>query len=122
MRTARTNVRYSVCVIEGKQTEHDEAVVRVVEAKFCRYQPGKMIVYCNSTIGVAEYADMLGMDAYYSDADLRGVRGFPHRPNADYRGDERLGIRHRQPQRTGGGARRLAVRHDRAQPRRRANG
>jgi superfamily II DNA helicase RecQ len=30
-----------------------------------------MIVYCNSTTGVSKYADMLGIDAYYSDADLK---------------------------------------------------
>jgi len=71
MRTARTNIRYSVCTIDGSQREHDEAVVGVVEAKFRQYQPGKMIVYCNSTSGVSKYADMLGVDAYYSDADLK---------------------------------------------------
>lgn len=30
-----------------------------------------MIVYCNSTTGVSKYADKLGVDAYYSDADLK---------------------------------------------------
>jgi superfamily II DNA helicase RecQ len=74
MRTARTNIRYSVCTIDGSQREHDEAVVRVVEAKFRQYQPGKMIVYCNSTTGVSKYADMLGVDAYYSDADLKAEK------------------------------------------------
>jgi superfamily II DNA helicase RecQ len=71
MRIARTNIRYSVCTIDGGRREHDEAVVRVVEAKFQQYQPGKMIVYCNSTSGVSKYADTLGVDAYYSDADLK---------------------------------------------------
>lgn len=74
MRTARTNIRYSVCTIDGSQREHDEAVVGVVEAKFRQYQPGKMIVYCNSTSGVSKYADMLGVDAYYSDADLKAEK------------------------------------------------
>jgi superfamily II DNA helicase RecQ len=74
MRTARTNIRYSVYTVEGSQREHDEAVVRVVEFKFRQYQPGKMIVYCNSTTGVSKYADMLGVDAYYSDADLKAEK------------------------------------------------
>jgi superfamily II DNA helicase RecQ len=74
MRTARTNIRYSVCTVEGSQREHDEAVVRVVEFKFRQYQPGKMIVYYNSTTGVSKYVDMLGMDAYYSDADLKAEK------------------------------------------------
>ena len=74
MRTARTNIRYSVCTIDGSEREHDEAVVRVVEAKFRQYQPGKMIVYCNSTTGVSKYADMLGVDAYFSDADLKAEK------------------------------------------------
>jgi superfamily II DNA helicase RecQ len=74
MRTARTNIRYSVCTIDGSEREHDEAVVRVVEAKFRQYQPGKMIVYCNSTSGVSKYADMLGVDAYFSDADLKAEK------------------------------------------------
>jgi superfamily II DNA helicase RecQ len=33
-----------------------------------------MIVYCNSTTGVSKYADMLGVDAYYSDADLKAEK------------------------------------------------
>lgn len=74
MRTARTNIRYSVCTIDGSRQEHDEAVVRVVEVKFRQYQPGKIIVYCNSTTGVSRYADMLGVDAYYSDADLKAEK------------------------------------------------
>lgn len=74
MRTARTNIRYSICAVDGSQKEHDEAVVRVVEVKFRQYQPGKMIVYCNSTTGVGKYADMLGVDAYYSDADLKAEK------------------------------------------------
>jgi superfamily II DNA helicase RecQ len=74
MRTARTNIRYSVHMVEGSQREHDKAVVQVVEFKFRQYQPGKMIVYCNSTTGVSKYADMLGVDTYYSDADLKAEK------------------------------------------------
>lgn len=74
MRTARTNIRYGVCTVEGSRREHDEAVVRVVEFKSRQYQPGKMIVYCNSTTGVSKYADKLGVDAYYSDADLKAEK------------------------------------------------
>jgi superfamily II DNA helicase RecQ len=33
-----------------------------------------MIVYCNSTTGVSKYADMLGVDAYYSDTDLKAEK------------------------------------------------
>jgi superfamily II DNA helicase RecQ len=33
-----------------------------------------MIVYCNSTTGVSKYVDMLGVDAYYSDTDLKAEK------------------------------------------------
>jgi superfamily II DNA helicase RecQ len=33
-----------------------------------------MIVYCNSTTGVSKYTDMLGVDAYYSNADLKAEK------------------------------------------------
>jgi superfamily II DNA helicase RecQ len=33
-----------------------------------------MIVYYNSTTGVSKYADMLGIDTYYSDADLKAEK------------------------------------------------
>jgi superfamily II DNA helicase RecQ len=46
----------------------------VVEFKFRQYQLGKMIVYYNSTTDVSKYVDMLGVDAYYSDADLKAEK------------------------------------------------
>jgi superfamily II DNA helicase RecQ len=33
-----------------------------------------MIVYYNSTTSVSKYADMLGVDAYYSNADLKAEK------------------------------------------------
>jgi superfamily II DNA helicase RecQ len=33
-----------------------------------------MIVYCNSTTSVSKYADMLGVDVYYSNADLKAEK------------------------------------------------
>jgi superfamily II DNA helicase RecQ len=87
MRTVRKNIRYSVHVVEktargrggeaatarGREGEaaHDDAVVRIAEAKVRQHQPGKIIVYANSVDKVVRLADQLGVDAYYSEAHLK---------------------------------------------------
>ena len=77
MRTVRKNIRYSVHVVEKttrrveREAAHDDAVVRIVEAKVRQHQPGKIIVYANSVDKVVRLADQLGVDAYYSEAHLK---------------------------------------------------
>ncbi|MGI4799967.1 MAG: DEAD/DEAH box helicase [Janthinobacterium lividum] len=79
-RTTRKNIRYRVieAVGEGRRRltrrEHDRFVVELIEKKFKQYQPGKMIVYCNTKPKVRQLADELGVDAYYSDADTKSEK------------------------------------------------
>lgn len=74
IRIARTNIYYSVYTINSNQREHDNIVVQVVEAKFYQYELGKIIVYYNSTTSVSKYVDILGVNIYYSDANLKAKK------------------------------------------------
>jgi superfamily II DNA/RNA helicase len=75
-RTTRRNIQYQVIELgEGsRQKEWDETVIRVAEAKHKQYYPGKVIVYANTVKKVKDLADGLGVDAYYSAADMKAEK------------------------------------------------
>lgn len=84
-RTTRGNIRYSVVEVQGRvgvevqgrvgksatKKEEEEFVVKLIERKFRQYRPGKVIVYCNTRTKVKRLAEELGVDAYYSNADMK---------------------------------------------------
>ena len=75
-RTTRKNIQYQVMELgEGSsQKEWDETVIRVAEAKHKQYYLGKVIVYANIVKKVKDLADGLGVDAYYSAADMKAEK------------------------------------------------
>lgn len=70
--TTRENIRYVVRELEGmKRREAEEAIVRMIGRKHRQCLPGKVIVYCNTVREVQMYSDELGVDGYFSRAEMK---------------------------------------------------
>ena len=69
MSTTRKNVRYRVHGMQARtQAESESELVELVRKNLRKYEPGKVIVYCNSVRKTKQLAEALDCDGYYRGA------------------------------------------------------
>ncbi|KAG8630425.1 hypothetical protein KVT40_002044 [Elsinoe batatas] len=71
--TTRKNIRYIVRELDKgiKKEEAEEVILRMIRRKHKQHLPGKVIVYCNTVREVQMYSDKLGVDGYFSRAEMK---------------------------------------------------